>query len=60
LVYYGKCWFTFPVVPGVDGYAVFGTVVMIPSFAGGPSVIKYPADFEFTLWGNEGGIPKNL
>jgi hypothetical protein len=60
LVYYGKCWFAVPVVPGVNGYAVFGTVVIIPGFAGGLAVMKYPADFEFTLCCDKGGILENF
>jgi hypothetical protein len=34
-------------------------MVMIPGFTGGSTVIKYPADFEFPLRGNEGGILEN-
>jgi hypothetical protein len=34
-------------------------MVMIPGFLCGLAVIKYPADFEFPLLRNEGGILKN-
>jgi hypothetical protein len=33
--------------PGVNGYAVTGTVIGVPGFPGGFAVGKYPADFEF-------------
>jgi hypothetical protein len=56
LVKYGKCWFAFPAVPGINGYAVTGAVVMIPGFTGGFAVSKYPADFEFPLFRDKGGI----
>jgi hypothetical protein len=52
----GKYGFAFMIVPGINTYAVFGTVVTIPGFSGGFPVIEYPADFEFPLRGNEGRI----
>jgi hypothetical protein len=60
LVYDGKCCFSFLAVPGINGYAIFGTVVMIPGFVGRSGVIKYPADFEFTLCCDKGGILENF
>jgi hypothetical protein len=42
--------------PGVDGYAVTGTVINVPGFFGGFAVGEYPADFEFSLLRDEGGI----
>jgi hypothetical protein len=39
---------------GINDYAVFGTVVMIPGFIGGFTVIKYPADFKFPLRRDKG------
>jgi hypothetical protein len=59
LVYDGKCRFAFSAVPGINGYAVFGTVVTIPGFLCGLAVIKYPADFEFPLFRDKGGIFEN-
>ena len=44
---------------GVDFNAAAGDVMDIPGFIGGSDVIKYPADFEFSLRGNEGGILEN-
>ena len=44
---------------GVDCNAVTGDMVDISGFIGGSGVIKYPADFEFALRGNEGGIFEN-
>jgi hypothetical protein len=43
---------------GVDFNAAAGDVMDISGFIGGLPVIKYPADFEFSLRGNEGGILK--
>jgi hypothetical protein len=43
-------------VPGINDYAFFGTIIMIPGFPGGPAVIKYPADFIFPLFRDKGGI----
>jgi hypothetical protein len=56
LVYDGKLVYTGIGTMGINGYAVFGTMVMIPGFAGGLGVIKYPADFKFPLLCNKGGI----
>jgi hypothetical protein len=56
LIDYGKGWFSFSAVPGINGYAVVGTMVMIPGFVGGFAVIKHPADFEFSLFRDKGGI----
>jgi hypothetical protein len=42
--------------PGVNGYAVTGTVIDVPGFFGGFAVTEYPADFEFSPLRDEGGI----
>jgi hypothetical protein len=59
LLYDGKYWFAGLIAPGVNGYAVLGTVVTIPGFSGSPGIIKYPADFEFPLSRDKGGIFEN-
>jgi hypothetical protein len=41
---------------GVDFNAAAGDVIDISGFIGGSGVIKYPADFEFSLFRDEGGI----
>jgi hypothetical protein len=41
------------VASGVDFNAAAGDVMDIPGFIGGSGVIKYPADFEFSLRRNE-------
>jgi hypothetical protein len=56
LVNYGKSWFSFPAVPGINGYAIFGTMIMIPGFVSGFAVIKYPAYFEFSLLCDKEGV----
>jgi hypothetical protein len=58
--YYGKLVYTGIGEAGINGYAVFGTVVMIPGFIGGFTVVKYPADFEFPLFRNKRGIFENF
>ena len=40
----------------VDVNAVAGDMMDISGFLGGSGVIKNPADFEFSLRDNEGGI----
>jgi hypothetical protein len=57
--YHGKLVCTRIGAAGINDYAVIGTVVMIPGFAGGFAVIKYPADFEFPLFRDKGGILEN-
>jgi hypothetical protein len=57
--YHGKLACTRIGVAGIDDYAVIGTVVMIPGFAGGFSCGENPADFEFPLFRDEGGILEN-
>jgi hypothetical protein len=42
--------------PGVNGYAVTGTVIGVPGFPGGFAVGEYPADFVFPPLRDEGGI----
>jgi hypothetical protein len=59
-VYYGKFVYTPIGTAGINGYAVVGTVIMIPGFVGGSAVVKYPADFEFSLRGDKGGIFENF
>ena len=44
---------------GVNFNASNGDMMDISGFIGGSGVIKYPADFEFPLRGNEGGILEN-
>jgi hypothetical protein len=52
----GKYGFPLLVTPGINAYAIIGAVIVIPGFPGGFSVIKYPADFEFPLRRDKGGI----
>jgi hypothetical protein len=42
--------------PGVNGYAVIGTVIDVPGFPGGFTVREYPADFEFPPLRDKGGV----
>jgi hypothetical protein len=58
--YYGKFVFSGIAAADVKGCAVFGAVVIIPGFIGGPAGGKNPADFEFPLRGDEGGMFENL
>jgi hypothetical protein len=58
--YYGKLVCTRIGAPGINGYAVLlGTVVMIPGFIGGFTIVKDPADFEFPLFRDKRGIFEN-
>ena len=41
---------------GVDFNAAAGDMMDISGFSGDSGVIKYPADFVFSLRGNDGGI----
>jgi hypothetical protein len=43
-------------VLGVNGYAVTARVINKPGFLGGFAAGKYPADFDFSLLCDEGGI----
>jgi hypothetical protein len=52
----GKYGFAFFIAPGINTYALIGAVIMIPGFPGGVPVIKNTADFEFSLFRDEGGI----
>jgi hypothetical protein len=58
-VYYGKLVYTPIGEAGKNDETVFGTVILIAGFTGSPGVIKYPAYFEFSLRGDEGGIFEN-
>jgi hypothetical protein len=58
-VYYGKLVYTPIGAAGINDEAIFGTVIMIPGFLGGSAVVKYPADFEFPLFRDKGGILKD-
>jgi hypothetical protein len=51
-----KYGFALLIAPCINTYTVIGTVVMIPGFSGGFSVIKNPADFEFSLYCDKRGI----
>jgi hypothetical protein len=54
---YGKPAYPRIVAPGINGYAIFGTVIIVPGRPGSPGIIKYPADFVFPPFRDEGGIP---
>jgi hypothetical protein len=48
--------FTRSGTPGVNWYAVIGTVINIPGFFRGFAVGEYPADFDFPPFRDKGGI----
>jgi hypothetical protein len=59
LVYYGKYRPACFMSSGINGYAVIGTMIMIPGFAGGFSAEENPANFVFPLFRDKGGIFEN-
>jgi hypothetical protein len=56
---YGKYGFALFIAPGINTYALISAVIMIPGFSGGFPAIEYPADFEFPLRRDKGGILEN-
>jgi hypothetical protein len=55
----GKTGRLFTAVTCVNINAVVGDVIDISGFTGGFPVVKNPADFEFSLWRDDGGILEN-